>query len=279
MKVRILASAALALLSLASCGTQANLSDYNWKTDLIDGHRTGVKGPSKGDYPETVGSMDGAVYVSPNGRTFGGSTAEVAEIVLDAQPVMDELVREVIGTCQDGLRTRYPQGELSNLAVDVVTDAARKHWGEVDLGVLNFGGIRVSLPQGPILKDDIVSMFPFHNKLALVTVKGDQLRKTLVRNFEFNVQPMNGVKVVMKDGKVESLLVGGKEIDDGRIYKMVTVDFLLENGDNMHLADGAENVEISDLDPQVIMIDYISDLYSRGESVKGYLDDRVTIKW
>ena len=61
----------------------------------------------------------------------------------------------------------FPESALSNWFVDILMAKVEKLSGKkVDIGIANFGGIRVDMPQGDIILDDMLSMFPFK--------KGDQ---------------------------------------------------------------------------------------------------------
>ena len=153
---------------------------YVWERVQMDGSRTGVVCPSAGDVPESLGRMDGRIYVSPSGQVFGpGIVADVAGVVTDAQTVMAP-VKKVVGYSPVAMKAEYPESALSNLFVDRVMDAVGEVSGrKVDVGIVNFGGIRVDMPEGDILVDDIMSMFPFKNTIVYVSLKGSRLREIL----------------------------------------------------------------------------------------------------
>ncbi len=273
-KLLVLLSAA-ALLS--SCGTVV-WSGYNWHKIPADGHRTGVTAPSA-DYPEDqLGVSNGEFYASPGGKIIiGGATPKVAQIMYEAQPGMADL-KTVIGHSIEGMKAGRPESTLSNWTVDIVMEEAEKATGiKVDVGIVNFGGIRTSIPQGDVLKDDLVSMFPFKNYLAVVTLPGSRLRDIFTQMAEQGVQVVGGVKLVINNRTLQSVTVGGQPLDDNKTYNVATIDFLMTGGDGYYIGDGALQSVVTD----VAMIDAIFprvlELTAAGKTIDYKTDGRVII--
>ena len=83
------------------------------------------------------------------------SAAKVMKLVDAAQPAMAR-VKEVIGFSTEALSKGYPESPLSNWTVDTIMEKVEQLAGKkVHVGFANFGGIRVDMPQGDILLDDI----------------------------------------------------------------------------------------------------------------------------
>ena len=143
----------------------------------------------------------------PSGRTFhGGTVPEVARLVIEAQPVMAP-VKKVVGHSPKAMKVEYPESALSNLFADKIMEAVEKVSGKhVDVGIVNFGGIRVDMPEGDILVDDIMSMFPFKNNIVYVALKGSRLKEILDGMASGNFQALGGIRVVAEDGKIVSAL-------------------------------------------------------------------------
>ncbi|MBR3012102.1 MAG: 5'-nucleotidase C-terminal domain-containing protein [Bacteroidales bacterium] len=249
---------------------------FRWKQIPVDASRTGVTCPSADNVPEAMGRMSGRKYVAPNGRVFKGSsvTAKVARLMLDAQPGMAS-VKEVIGVCPTGLERGGDESLLGDWAVDILMSGAEKEFGrKVDIGVLNHGGIRIDMPQGEVLMDDLMSMFPFKNYLSMVTMKGTEV-KALFDRMGRRPQVVGGVKLVVKDGQVLELLVGGEPVDDDRIYNVATIDFLLSGGDGIF--GGREFVETFNSEQLVfdVMLDHVRELTAAGKPIAKERDGRV----
>ena len=273
-KLLVLLSTALLL---SSCGTVV-WSGFNWHKIPADGHRTGVTTPSA-DYPEyQLGVSNGEFYAAPNGKIIiGGATPEVARILYEAQAEMADL-KTVIGHSQRGMKARRPESPLSNWTVDIIMEEAENYTGiDVDLGIANFGGIRSEIPQGDVLKDDLVSMFPFKNYLTVVTLPGWRLRQIFEQMAQTGVQVVGGVKLVIKGNQLESALVGGEPLDDNKTYNVATIDFLLTGGDGYKLGENALQTIVTDVAVIDAILPRVQKLEAEGKTVDYQTDGRVTI--
>ena len=151
--VILLIASSLAVLPAGAFG-------FKWKSIPVDASRTGVTCPSADNVEEAMGRMKGRAYVAPNGRRFKGrtATAKAARLMLAAQPEM-ATVKEVVGFCPTGLERGGTENVLGDWAVDCMMAAAEKEFGKkIDIGVLNHGGIRINMPEGDVLMDDLMSM-------------------------------------------------------------------------------------------------------------------------
>ena len=256
-KARLIALAALVLLG-TSCQYEY---EYSWQKYVMDGHRTGVKAPSADNVPETLGVIEGSTYTAPNGKTFqeGSATYGVARDMIKVQPLLEDL-KTVVGTATRSMAGYAPESELSNWWVDtMMASVERLTKRKVDVGFLNFGGIRTSLPQGDLLLDDFVSMFPFKNYLTYVSIKGSDLQE--IFNFIASSRPfvIGGAKLVVTNHQIDTLLVGGKPIDPKKTYGVASVDFLIDGGDGMTVGKNAKELIVTD---KMVIDEVLSAVYA-----------------
>lgn len=273
---RIVAAAILVMLSWSLTG-----QEYSWTAGRIDGSRTGCSVPSKENVEAALGKFKGKTYVAPNGRKFARNTAaaKVARVVMDAQPAMAK-VKDVIAYSPESMSVTYPEGPLSNWFVDLLMAHVEKLSGsKVHVGVANFGGIRIDMPKGDIILDDMKSMFPFKNQLVYVEHKGSEIRKLLDWMAAGRFQVLGGVRVVAEDGKIVSAEIGGEPIDDEKIYGMATISFLLNGGDGLNLADNAVKVvRYDDVDVIDAVLEYVYAETAAGRQITYESDGRVVIR-
>lgn len=273
---RIVAAAVLVMLSWSLTG-----QEYSWTAGRIDGSRTGCSVPSKENVEAALGKFKGKTYVAPNGKKFARNTAaaKVARVVMDAQPAMAK-VKDVIAYSPESMSVTYPEGPLSNWFVDLLMAHVEKLSGnKVDVGVANFGGIRIDMPKGDIILDDMKSMFPFKNQLVYVEHKGSEIRKLLDWMAAGRFQVLGGVRVVAEDGKIVSAEIGGEPIDDEKIYGMATISFLLNGGDGLNLADNAVKVvRYDDVDVIDAVLEYVYAETAAGRQITYESDGRVVIR-
>lgn len=253
--------------------------NYKWQRTAIDGSRTGVVSPSADNVKEALGEVKGKKYYAPSGKVYKGTTAEVAKLIIDAQSEM-AAVKKVIGYSPAVMEKYGPESELSNFTVDVIMDRVGKEMGKkIDVGISNFGGIRVDMPKGDIILDDMLSMFPFKNQLAYVELTGKQVRTMLETMAAGRFQVLGGVRVVAEDGKLVSAEVAGEPIDDDKVYGVATISFLLTGGDGLALGENALNVKVFE-DEDIIdaVLAFVNAETAAGRPIEYKADGRVTVK-
>lgn len=255
--------------------------EYDWKSVQMDATRTGCVSPSKDNADESIGVFKKGKYIAPNGKEYRkrSTVGKTARIVLDAQPAMAR-VKEVIGYSTEAMEASYPESALSNWFIDLLMEKTEKLAGKkVDVGIGNFGGIRIDMPKGDIILDDMLSMFPFKNQLVYVEHTGKQLRTILEEMAADRFQVLGGVRVVADGGKLVSAEIGGEPLDDEKIYGLATITFLLEGGDGLALAENAvsvtsfDNVDIIDA-----VLEYVYRETEAGRPIEYKTDGRVVIK-
>ena len=240
-----------------------------WTMDPVDGHRTGVVASNATNVNEAMGTVKGCTYYAPNGREFRkGTVRNVARIMLDAQPAMAK-VKAVIGHSTRTMVRTYPECEIYDWYIDELMRATADSTDKrVDIGFANRGGVRIDMPAGEVLYDDIMSMFPFRNYLCYVALHGRDVRALLDRMAATTLQIVGGVKVTVKNGKIVSALVNGEPLDDDKIYGVATLNFLLDGGDGYKVADNA--VEIIKCNGYLYdtMLAYVQSLTAAGKPIE-----------
>ncbi|KAH6612191.1 Metallo-dependent phosphatase-like protein [Chaetomium sp. MPI-SDFR-AT-0129] len=120
-----------------------------------------------------------------------------------------------------------------------------------DFALINAGGVRATMDEGPITRGEVLTSFPFSNAVVDVTISGDKLWNALegvvagvnvdngkpVTSF---LQVSRGIKIEYgpdsksQSGKVlVSVTIGGKPLDKAADYKIATMDFVAGGGDNI----------------------------------------------
>lgn len=272
VKAKIILVAGLALLcSCSHC--------FKWEKFDIDGHRTGVTVPTATNVTEAIGVVEDGVYTAPNGKVFeSGSTPEVARLLLEVQPAMARL-KEVVAYAPEPMVKHKPEDPLCNFIVDrlfadvsaLVAPSGRK----VDVAFTNRGGIRQDIPQGEVLLDDIVSMLPFANYLCYVQLEGRDLRGIFEYMAENGIQAVSGARIVIKDKNLVSAEVGGRPIDDDKLYGVATIDFLLDGGDGYKIARNAKDYVLTDVKIGDAILADIRKMTAEGQELKYFTDGRI----
>ena len=144
---------------------------------------------------------------------------------------IDSVVNVVLTT----LDTDMPQGGvlMRNWVGDIVYALSKDVFeSAVDFAVVNKGGLRNSLKKGPLTKGMIMTLMPFDNKLVVLEISGRDLKEAVP---------------VMKDRYVNCVSKGFdfNNIDESKVYRFVTIDYLADGGDYMEPFTRAKVVESS----------------------------------
>ena len=204
---------------------------------------------------------------------------KLAKYVDKKRRQMEKQMQVVIAHTEDELVSHAPESPLSNFLTDILLDESPKYikdtaFSNIDVAMLNFGGIRTSMPKGDVTVGDLYRITPFDNYLTFIVLKGSELRKALGRFTDKFNAPYSGATIVYKQNKPVEILVQGKPIDDNRLYKLVTLNFISDGGD--HLLDDIqyEKIEYTTMTFREFLIAELKAMTARGETVRGKIDGR-----
>jgi len=170
---------------------------------------------------------------------------EDPEMISFLKPFQDlgtEKLGDILGMATHKLEgdrrvTRYQQTALGKLIGHSYMEVTK-----ADLAVVNSGGIRTSLEQGKISYRDIRTVVPFANSVCSVEMKGSEIKNyidgALKKEKGTGAYPqIAGALVVVKNGKIKSLKVGGKEISPNKMYRMAINQYMASGGDGYPLLE------------------------------------------
>ena len=272
--------AAMAVMIVSVSAVAQDEFALSWTRKPVDGRMTGVVSAGPDNVAEAMGYIDRGRYHSPSGKVYGrkSSVTRAATLMIGAQESMRE-VKQVIAFSSEEMVKDGPESALSNWFIDALMESVSEISGrKVDIGFTNFGGIRVDMPKGDVLLDDILSMFPFRNNLCYLELRGRDVRAILEQMASSGWQVIGGVRCVSsRDGRLLSAEVDGEPLDDDKTYSVATVSFLLDGGDGYSIAKNALRLDIF---PQVIidaMLPYVKSLTAAGRNIEYSRDGRVVI--
>ncbi len=208
-------------------------------------------------------------------------SAEALALLAPYKAGVDSMMQQVLGTSAMSMDRYRPESPLSNLVADVLRQAATDVLGKpADMGLVNIGGIRNSLTQGPITMATAYELLPFENSLCVLTLKGDVLRQ-LFENIAGNMgEGVSGVRLqISRDGRLLDATIGGKLLDENRTYTVATIDYLAEGNDGMRALPLAESrICPPGATLRSLFIAYVERLEKSGQAVAARIEGRVTLK-
>ena len=208
-----------------------------------------------GNYGNNVGKEVVEFVATPTGAKIVGFRYNLIPIT-DSLPedptikaIIDPYNTEVQGKMKvvigealvalDGERANVRSKE-TNLG-DFIADWMRAV-SNTDIAITNGGGIRASIPKGPITVGSVYTALPFDNLLVKLELTGKQITAALENGFSM-VETAQGrfpqisgiiVKVNLKNApnsRVVEVLVNGEPINSDKVYTVVTNDFMAAGGD------------------------------------------------
>jgi len=198
------------------------------------------------------------------------------------QPIKQKVgarMNVVIGKAAVTMKGHAPESLLSNFSADVYRETASKYLGEeVDMAVVNLGGLRTVVPAGNITIGKVFELMPFENELVIVWLKGDKLNGLLQYFAGMGGEGVSGVHMEISNGKAVNILVNGHSIDDGKLYSISTNDYLAGGNDNM--IQLAQNVKMVNTGIKVrnMLLDYIKNETKKGNMIQSKLDGRILVR-
>ena len=166
---------------------------------------------------------------------------------------------------------------LSNMFADATYEMSNpvfnKMSGEnIDIVLLNNGGIRSIISKGNISEKTAFELMPFENSIIVLELSGlsiikmiDYLRKAKLQH------PISGLQITLNnDYSVNEVKINGVSIENEKKYYVATTDYLLEGGDKMYFL--AETTKTTDINYK--MRDILIDYFKKYDTLKLKSDNR-----
>lgn len=132
-----------------------------------------------------------------------------------------------------------PESKLTDLVSDLVLNFAADYCKKNKLNFvpqasyMNYGGLRASLPEGKITVENIFGLMPFENEVVLLKVTGKAIEEMADRIAGRGGEGVSGLKIGIRNGKAQTVLIDGKAPDETASYWIVTNDYIANGGDQM----------------------------------------------
>jgi len=178
-----------------------------------------------------------------------------------------------------------PETKLGNLVADLSLEIANKLYqpidgNNIDLCLLNFGGLRSSLPKGEITRGKIFELMPFENELVVVTITEANFIKLLTYIKDVGGQPISGeIKLSFNDNnKEEENLKQLLDKSGTSEFKILTSDYLANGGDKMNFFLNPAKIETLGVKLRDAIIEYCISENRKGNKLVGKLDGRISFE-
>lgn len=136
----------------------------------------------------------------------------------------------------------------------------------IDFAMMNIGGIRRDFNEGYITQGDVLSAFPFSNKIVLVKIKGSDLFEALsVAASKGGEAVSDEIRVTLNpDNSIHSVIINGNKLEPNRNYLFATIDYLAWGNDDLDALARGEIIWSDKEEMSVRILQYINHLTSLG---------------
>ncbi|WP_156151326.1 5'-nucleotidase C-terminal domain-containing protein [Domibacillus indicus] len=225
----------------------AQANEYNKFVGTLDVvfDEDGVATEYAGELIEVDAQNDDDTYVFEE-------NAEVKKILAEKYtPAVDEMKATVVGSASaalDGERAnvRTKETNLGNLITDAMLAKAKTIDAATVIALQNGGGIRASIDAGDITMEEVLTVMPFGNALAIMELTGAEIKSALEHSVSLAPDQNGaflqaaGLKFTYDSSKdagsrVTAIQVNEngsyKPIEEAKTYKVATNTFTAKGGD------------------------------------------------
>ncbi|MDR0897953.1 MAG: bifunctional metallophosphatase/5'-nucleotidase [Oscillospiraceae bacterium] len=162
----------------------------------------------------------------------------IEELEAEQSVILDQVIGETTVDLEaERAISRTSETNWGNLSADIIAEVTG-----AEVALLNGGGVRQSIPAGPITARDINNAFPFNNLVVLKEVNGQALLDTLETGVRYYPETSGGFPQISgmsftfdpskpAGERVVELLIGGEPVDPAAMYTLATNDYLASGGD------------------------------------------------
>ena len=215
--------------------------------------------------------------------------AEMIDFLQPFRNAVDSINNVVIGFSEYDL-PKERLGGLANLTADIgfrigqeIADSLRHagdNIGNVDMAIMNVGGIRHHMAKGKITEGQILSTYPFANRIVLIEVAGKDIIEAMRVSAAKGGEAVSGnVRVVTdENGVLKRVVVNNKEMQPEKIYLVATIDYIAEGNDDLVSLANHKKVYEGEDEISVPILNWIKQQQKLGLKVAPDLNPRFVVE-
>jgi 2',3'-cyclic-nucleotide 2'-phosphodiesterase (5'-nucleotidase family) len=150
--------------------------------------------------------------------------------LLHITPIKDMLKKQLdmpIGYAPKTLPVYQPECPMLNWASDALFTVTKQLYPkQVDMAVVNIGGMRCEWASGDITFRNVFELMPFDNELVVLTLSGKDILALCDIFAKHGGEGVAGLRMVAKNGVLKSVTIAGKEVIPEVYYTIATSDYL-----------------------------------------------------
>lgn len=165
---------------------------------------------------------------------------EIESMITPYREDLSSTMNKTIAQVDQDLIKAKPSSSLGNLLADASLEMAKTYTkSHIDMGIMNYGGIRLpGLNKGPLTIGTVYELMPFDNYLLVLNLNGEQVQSMLDAIAANGGWPVSGVQFVIKDNAASNIFIQGEAIENTKNYRVAISDYLANGGDHMDMLKG-----------------------------------------
>ncbi|TVR43359.1 MAG: UDP-sugar hydrolase [Bacteroidia bacterium] len=205
----------------------------------------------------------------------------VDSVIAIYRTALEEEMNQVLAISAHTMERGSPEGLLNNFVADLIMETGERLYvpgdGQgIDFTLLNYGGLRTSIPAGEVTRARIFELMPFENEMVVLTLSPVRTEELFQYLAEARVgMPVSGIELLISNNHVEEVTIQGESFDPGRNYKVLTSDYLAGGGDNMVFFLEPMQTEYLNLRIRDAIIKFLVEQHERGLKIESELDGRI----
>jgi 5'-nucleotidase/UDP-sugar diphosphatase len=203
---------------------------------------------------------------------------ELAKYATKMEALLSQNVGTALGDFETG-KHREMETPIGNLLADSIWTKTKQH--KPDLVFVNAGSLRTPLRKGPITLKAIFEMLPYDNAIIMLTLKGSDVRALFAAAAALPAgkgafPSIAGASFAFSRSakQIVSLKIGGKELNDNKLYRVATHSYLASGGDGYSTFKNGTNILNTSILLRDAMVDHIKPL----KALRPQTDGRILVK-
>ena len=157
--------------------------------------------------------------------------AEVKAFLREYAEALNQEMNRRISISTATIERGQPESPLGNLTADITREHASRALGrEVDIALLNRGGLRTPIPEGDVTVGMMYELMPFENYITLLKFSGQQIRAIANELAIEGGEPVSGLRMRIEDNRATDILVGGDPVRTDQTYWLATNNWMADGG-------------------------------------------------
>ena len=208
------------------------------------------------------------VLESYNNDSISVNTTEdsiIQNIISPYKKGIKNEMEEVICFNKNYLQKNKPESTIGNFVTDLCMQ-----YVDVDICILNNGGLRTEILRGNVTRGKIFELMPFDNELVIIELEKKEFIQLIDYIIKRNGEPFSGMKITINN-KGQLINCDKLEKFDNKI-RVLTSDYLANGGDKMWFFTKKKQFRTG-----IKIRDAIIDYCLKTDTIDVKLDSRITI--